>query len=46
MTQLDREWLLNESASLGDFIETRDQYSSNAERAIAAGESRKASELL
>jgi hypothetical protein len=31
---------------LGDFMETRDQYLSNAEHAIAAGEYRKASELL
>jgi hypothetical protein len=31
---------------LGDFMETRDQYLSNAEHAIAAGEYRKAAELL
>jgi hypothetical protein len=37
---------LNESGPLGDFMQTRDQYLSNAEHAIAAGEYRKASELL
>lgn len=37
---------MNESESLGDFMPTRDQYLSNAEHAIAAGEYRKASELL
>jgi len=37
---------LNDSGLLGDFMETRDQYLSNAEHAIAAGEYRKASELL
>jgi hypothetical protein len=37
---------LNDSELLDDFMETRDQYLSNAEHVIAAGEYRKASELL
>jgi Archaeal PaREP1/PaREP8 family len=37
---------LNEGGTLGDFMQTRDQYLSNAEHAITAGEYRKASELL
>ena len=37
---------MNDSGLLGDFMGTRDQYLSNAEHAIAAGEYRKASELL
>jgi Archaeal PaREP1/PaREP8 family len=37
---------LSNSTYLAHFYETRDQYRSNAEKAIAAGEYRKASELL
>jgi hypothetical protein len=37
---------LSNSAYLAHFYETRDRYRSNAEKAIAAGEYRKASELL
>jgi Archaeal PaREP1/PaREP8 family len=46
MMRAERSWLLSESRPLNDFRQTRDQYRSNADRAIALGEFRKASELL
>jgi hypothetical protein len=46
MMRAERLWLLSESGLPNDFRQTRDQYRSNAEHAIALGEFRKASELL
>jgi hypothetical protein len=46
MTRRERSWHLTEPEYVNSLYQTRDQYRSNAEHAIVAGEYRKASELL